>query len=321
MNEVAVQSGGVPGKHEMWLAGGTTVVDLMKLGVLRTNGLVSLADRRKELSGIELVDGGVMLGAMTRMAEAERHTIIRDRYPAVHLALALAASPQIREMATLGGNLLQRTRCSYFRDGRSACNKRDPGTGCSAIGGDETGLAILGRSSQCIASYPGDLAVALTLMKGVVATEGRDGNRKTLPIADLYCLPGKTPHIENRLEQGDLITEIRLPDHHWTGQSYVKLRDRASYAFASASAAVAVKLVDGCVVDARIVLGGLSSIPWVCEQVVGMLIGQKLDDWLAVAAGDACFRNENVPTGHEYRAQLGARAVARALMDACRRTR
>lgn len=317
MSEVAVQTGGFPGQDEMWLAGGTTLVDLMKLGVLRSKGLVSLADRRKMLSGIEEVRGGVRLGALTRMAEAERNSIIRGGFPAVHLALALAASPQIREMATLGGNLLERTRCSYFRDGRSQCNKRDPGAGCSAIGGDETGLAILGRSAHCIANYPGDLAVALTLMKAVVAIEGKDERQKTLSIEDLYCLPADTPHIENRLEQGDLITQIFLPDHDWTGQTYVKLRDRASYAFASASAAVAVKCVDGYVADARIVLGGLSSTPWVCEQAATMLIGEHVDDWLAVSVGEACFKNQIIPTGHEYRAELGSRAVARAILDAC----
>ena len=317
MTDVTVQEGGFPGQDEMWLAGGTTLVDLMKLGVLRTKGLVSLSDRRKVLSGIEEVKGGVMLGALTRMAEAERNAIIRDRFPSVHLALALAASPQIREMATLGGNLLQRTRCSYFRDGRSACNKRDPGSGCSAIGGDETGLAILGRSEHCIANYAGDLAVTMTLMKAVLAIEDQDGLQKTLPITDLYTLPGETPHIETRLAQGDLITEIFLPDHDWTGQTYVKLRDRASYAFASASAAVAVKCVDGSIVDARIVLGGLSSVPWVCENAAAQLVGKRPDDWLAVSVGKSCFETEAIPSGHEFRAELGARAVARAILDAC----
>jgi xanthine dehydrogenase YagS FAD-binding subunit len=289
----------------------------MKLGVLRTNGLISLADRREKLSGIKEVDGGLRLGALTRMAEAERHPIIRTRYLAVHRALALAASPQIREMATLGGNLLQRTRCTYFRDGRSACNKRDPGMGCSAIGGDETGMAILGRSHDCIANYPGDLAVALTLLQATVAIEAKDGQRRILPLEDLYCLPGATPHIETVLQHGDLITDILVPDHDWTGQTYVKLRDRASYAFASASAAVAVKVVDGHVRAARIVLGGLSSIPWLCEQAADLLIGKSLDDRLAVAAGEACFKNQSIPKGHEYRAELGARAVARAIIDAC----
>lgn len=317
MTEVAVQTAGFPGQDEMWLAGGTTLVDLMKLGVLRSKGLVSLAGRRKVLSGIEEVEGGVLLGALTRMAEAERHEIIRERFSPVHLALALAASPQIREMATLGGNLLQRTRCSYFRDGRSVCNKRDPGSGCSAIGGDETGLAIIGRSEHCIANYAGDLAVAMTLMKAVLTVEDKDGIQKTVPITDLYTLPGETPHIETRLMSGDLITEIFLPDHDWTGQTYVKLRDRASYAFASASAAVAVKCVDGSIVDARIVLGGLSSVPWVCEEAAALLVGEQPDDWLAVSVGKACFETADIPNGHELRAELGARAVARAILEAC----
>jgi len=307
---------GAPAAAESWIAGGTNLVDLMKLGIEQPAGLVDLGPRRATLSGIADADGGLTLGAMTTMAEAERDLRIQRDYPAVHLALALAASPQIREMATLGGNLLQRTRCTYFRDGHSPCNKRAPSTGCAAIGGDDAALAILGTSENCMANYPGDLAVALVMLGADMSVEDRDGRRRRIAVQDLYRLPGATPNHETTLAQGDLITAIHLPVPTWTGQTYVKLRDRASYAFASASAAVALEFDGSKVSGARITLGGLATVPWRCAAAEGRLIGCVLDEGTAMETGRACLAEATPSPTQDHKVELGARAVAKALVVA-----
>lgn len=316
MNPV-LRRGGVPLADEKWVAGGTTLVDLMKLGVERPNGLVDLGPRRGELAGIVEADGGLTLGAMTTMAEAERDPRIRQRYPAVHLALSLAASPQIREMATLGGNLLQRTRCTYFRDGRSACNKRNPGSGCSAIGNPGEPRALFGSSDHCVAVYPGDLAVALVALDATLTVEAADGSVRRIALSELHRLPGTTPHLETTLQPGDLITGIHLPAPDWTGQTYVKLRERASYAFATASAAVCVKLEGRTVVAARVALGGVASVPWRCREVEDWLLGRIPDRATVLQAGRACVSEADPGTAEEAcRLDACARAVTKALMVA-----
>jgi xanthine dehydrogenase YagS FAD-binding subunit len=252
---------------------------------------------------------------MTTMAEAERHPLLRKRFPAAQLALALAASPQIREMATLGGNLLQRTRCPYFRDARSPCNKRVPGSGCSGIGSEEV-LAILGTSEACIAPYAGDFAVAMAMLGAEVSIENSEGSTRRMPISNLHRLPGDTPHIESWLDPGDLITAIHLPYSDWTGQTYVKLRDRASYAFASASAAVSLRLERGIIADARIALGGLATVPWRSKEAEDWLVGRAVDTVTAMEAGRKCLAAAQCSPGQETRRDIGTRAVARAVLDA-----
>jgi xanthine dehydrogenase YagS FAD-binding subunit len=318
MTPPALRRDGVPAEREKWIAGGTTLVDLMKLGVERPAGLVDLGPRHGELAGISEEDGALTLGAMTTMAEAERDPRIRARYPAVHLALSLAASPQIREMATLGGNLLQRTRCTYFRDGRSACNKRDPGAGCSAIGNPEEPGALFGSSEHCVATYPGDLAVALLALDATLSVEARDGSMRRMPLSELHRLPGSTPHIETALEPGDLITGLHLPVPAWTGQTYVKLRERASYAFASASAAVCLRMEGRTVVAARVALGGVASVPWRCRDVEDWLQGRIADRDTFLRAGRECASGAVARAAKDaHRQELCARAVTKALLVAC----
>jgi xanthine dehydrogenase YagS FAD-binding subunit len=318
MTPPVLRRDGVPVGGEKWIAGGTTLVDLMKLGVERPKGLVDLGPRRGELAGIVEADGGLTLGALTTMAEAERDPRIRQRYPAVHLALSLAASPQIRELATLGGNLLQRTRCTYFRDGRSACNKRDPGAGCSAVGNPEEPRALLGVSEHCVATYPGDLAVALLALDATLSVEAADGSVRGMAVSDLHRLPGTTPHVETALDPGDLITSIHLPIPEWTGQTFVKLRERASYAFASASAAVGLRREGRTVVAARIALGGVASVPWRCRDVEDLLQGRVTDRVTVLQAGRACVAGADPSAGKDaHRQELCARAVTRALVTAC----
>jgi xanthine dehydrogenase YagS FAD-binding subunit len=308
---------GFPGAGERWIAGGTTLVDLMKLGVERPRGLVDLGLRRDALAGIVEADGGLTLGALTTMAEAERDARIRLRYPAVHLALSLAASPQIREMATLGGNILQRTRCAYFRDGRSACNKRWPGSGCSAIGNPAEPHAILGASKQCVASYPGDLGVALAMLGATLSIEATDGSIRQMAFADLHRPPGNTPHVETTLNEGDLIRSIHLPHQDWTGQTYIKLRERASYAFASASAAVSLRIEQGRVTRAHLALGGVAAVPWRCEAAEAWLQGRRLDTASAHEAGRICVAQaEPGITEGNHLPILAARVVAKALLVA-----
>jgi xanthine dehydrogenase YagS FAD-binding subunit len=318
MTPPVLRRDGVPLGGEKWIAGGTTLVDLMKLGVERPLGVIDLGPRRGDLSGIVEADGGLTLGAMTTMAEAESDPRIRQRYPAVHLALSLAASPQIREMATLGGNLLQRTRCTYFRDGRSACNKRNPGAGCSAIGNPDEPRALFGSSGHCVATYPGDLAVALVALDATLTVEAAGGSVRRMAVRDLHRLPGDTPHVETALDPGDLITGIHLPIPDWTGQTYVKLRERASYAFASASAAVCVRLEGRTVVAARVALGGVASVPWRCRDVEDWLQGRIADRATFLQAGRACVSGADPGAAKDaHRQELCARAVTKAFLVAC----
>src|SRR3954452_24378339 len=229
-----------------FLAGGTTKVDLLRLGVEHTDRLVDINDL--PLTGVEqLADGTIRIGALARMSDVARTSIIKERFPAVSEALLLGASEQLRNMASIGGNLCQRVRCGYFRDGVSPCNKRDPGSGCSALEGLNRGHAILGVSDRCIATHPSDLAVALVAFDAVVHTTGPAGSR-TIAIDDFYLLPGDTPELEHPLEHGELITAVELPSLPLAAESlYLKLRDRQSYEFALVSVAAALRIGDGTV--------------------------------------------------------------------------
>jgi xanthine dehydrogenase YagS FAD-binding subunit len=300
-----------------YLAGGTTILDLMKLDVMRPERLVDINGVDPALTRIERHADGLHLGALVRMAEAAEHPAIMRDYPAIAQALDLAASPQIRNMATLGGNVLQRTRCNYFRDPTwQACNKREPGTGCAALEGVNRKHAVLGVSDHCIATYPGDLAQALLAFDATVEIMGPAGAR-TLRFEELHRLPGDTPHIETALAPGELITRFKVPAAPWTRRSlYLKIRDRQSYEFALASAAVALDMADGTVRDARIALGGVAAKPWRAREAEAALKGRPLDEPAARRAAEAAFVRATSHGENGYKRDLGQRTLVRALLQA-----
>lgn len=298
-----------------WLAGGTTLIDLMKLNVERPSHLVDI--NRLPLTKVEsLPDGGVRIGAMVRNADLAHHELIRTRFPVLSQALLAGASPQLRNMATTGGNLLQRTRCYYFRDTALACNKREPGSGCSAIQGYNRIHAVLGGSEQCIATHPSDMAVALAALDAVVRVKSSKGER-TILLVDFHLLPGEHPERETALEPGELITAVDVPALPYAKRSlYLKVRDRASYAFALASAAVALDVEDGKVRQARIALGGIATKPWRAKKAEEALVGKSLNaESLQRAASIAL--DGAVPRPHNaFKIELAKRTLMRALARA-----
>ncbi|WP_113701358.1 FAD binding domain-containing protein [Nonomuraea lactucae] len=302
------------GPDTVFIAGGTTVVDLMRLDVLAPRRLVGLGDVA-ELRRTELDGDPVRLGAGVTMAEAAALPLVRERYPALAAAIDLAASAQIRNVATLGGNLLQKTRCPYFRDASSPCGRRRPGDACSALTGHLEQRAVLGASPHCVAPYPGDMAVALVALEASVEA-ATAAKVVTVQVADLFREPGDAPHKETVLGDGDIITAVLLPAPRGTS-AFVKLRDRASFAFAAASAAVSLELDHDRVVAARIALGGVATRPWRSSEAESAVSGERLTPERAFAAGEAAF--EAVARTHENRRgiALGARAVTAALL-ACR---
>src|SRR5438105_629635 len=299
-----------------YLAGGTTLLDLMKLDVMRPEVLVDINSLDPAGTRIERRADGLYLGAFVTMAAAGEHPEIRHDYPVVAQALDLAASPQIRNMATLGGNVLQRTRCNYFRDPSwGACNKREPGTGCAALGGVNRKHAVLGVSDHCIAAYPGDFAQALVALDAGVEIVGPGGPR-LMPFEQLHRLPGDTPHIETVLAPGELIVGFWLPVAPWTRRSlYLKIRDRQSYEFALASAAVALDLADGMVNEARIALGGVAAKPWRAREAEAALKGHALDEAGARRAAEATFATAQAHGQKDYKPELGRRTLVRALLQ------
>src|SRR5262249_34225462 len=259
-----------------YLAGGTTLIDLMKLDVMRPEMLVDINALHDTTLGEIAADGnGLRLGAMARMADAAAHPAGRRGYPVIPQSPELAASQQLRNMAALGGNVLQRTRCSYFRDTSYAeCNKRNPGSGCAALNGFNRMHAVLGTSDHCIATYPGDFAQALIALDAVVEIVSRNGSR-TIPFATLHRAPGETPQQETTLAPGDMTAAFSVPAAPWTRRSLsLKIRDRQSYEFALASAAVALDLGDNVVRDVRIALGGVATVPWRAREAEDALMGR-----------------------------------------------
>ncbi|MCT9929835.1 xanthine dehydrogenase family protein subunit M [Planotetraspora sp. A-T 1434] len=297
------------GDGSAFLAGGTTLVDLMKLNVLAPEHVIDI--NRLPLRGIRLGPDGLHIGALERMDDIARHGAVAAQYPLISQALLLSASPQIRNMASIGGNLMQRTRCGYFRDMATSCNKRSPGSGCPAQTGDNRGHAVLGTSASCAATHASDVAVALVALDASVRLRGRDGER-SVRLADFYLLPGDTPHVENRLRPGELITEVIVPRLQWARHStYVKVRDRQSYEFALASAAVAVDLRGGKVRDARVAVGGVGTVPWRLPAVEAALrAGQSFERASALAAEGA-----RPLAGNSFKVELVQRTVLRALME------
>lgn len=298
-----------------FIAGGTTLLDLMKLDVMRPERLIDISSLQgDDLRVISAGADGLRIGALANMADVAADTDVQRDYPVVSESLELAASAQLRNMARIGGNLLQRTRCSYFRDTSWSCNKREPGSGCSAMGGVTRLHAVLGTSDACIASYPGDFAQALIALDATVGTIGPLGGR-VIPIADLHREPGDTPHIETSLAPGELIVSVFIPaGAHARRSAYVKVRDRESYAFALASAAVALALEpDGSVRDVRIALGGLATRPWRAGQAEERLRGGRLEDADMNAAADVALSGARTHGGNAFKIELAKQTIVRAL--------
>ena len=297
------------------LAGGTTLLDLMKLDVMRPRTVVDINPLSQAWATVSLGNGDLRLGALARMSDVAANAEIQQNYPVVADALKLAASPQLRNMATLGGNVLQRTRCTYFRDvSYGACNKRNPGSGCAAMEGFNRTHAVLGTSERCIATYPGDFAQALIALDATVDIVGKSGKR-TVPFAELHKAPGDTPQIETTLAAGELISGFTIRGR-WPRSVYLKARDRQSYEFALASAAIALDVQDGTVRDARVAMGGVATVPWRAGEAETLLKGQKLDDALVQSVADLAFASATPRRHNEFKIALGKRVVARALHQA-----
>lgn len=293
------------------VAGGTSLIDLMKLGVERPERVVDI--NRLPLAAIERDGTTVRIGALARNSDVAYDPLIAESFPVLSRALLAGASAQLRNMATVGGNLLQRTRCTYFRDTAWPCNKREPGSGCSAVDGFHRNLAILGTSPSCIATNPSDMNVALAMLDATVVVAGTGGRRR-IAFGDFHRLPGDTPHVETSLEPGDLIEAVELPvTPFFRNSTYVKVRDRASYAFALASAAVALDLQGGTIRNARVALGGVGTVPWRSEAAERELIGKSPSRELYKRAGESAFRGATPLRDNAFKAELGAKVVARAL--------
>lgn len=297
-----------------FIAGGTNILDLMKLDVMRPDTLVDINPLAE--GAIEASDEGVRFGAQVRMAQAAEHPAVVRDYPVIAESLELAASPQLRNMASLAGNVLQRTRCPYFRDTSWDCNKREPGAGCAAIDGVNRLHAVLGTSRDCIAAYPGDFAQALMALDASVHLTGPEGERD-IPFSELHQQPAGRPDMETTLASGELIRSIFVPAGPHTRRSlYLKIRDRASYAFALASAAVALDLDGDTVRAARIALGGVATVPWRAQAAEVELDGKRLDEATATAAAKAAFADAQTYSHNAFKVPLGEHTVIRALLEA-----
>ncbi|MBC7883052.1 MAG: xanthine dehydrogenase family protein subunit M [Anaerolineae bacterium] len=300
----------------VFLAGGTTLLDLMKLDVSRPAALIDIGEATQQLSVIEATAAGLRIGALAKMSAVANDTAVNRDYPVVAQSLQMAASAQLRNMASMAGNLLQRTRCSYFRDTTWArCNKRVPGSGCDALEGMNRLHGVLAVSEQCIASYPGDFANVFVALDGSVEVLGPRGAR-TIRAANLHLASGDSPAVETTLHPGELITALYIPSGPHTRRSaYVKVRDRQSYAFALTSAAVAMDLQGGTVRDVRIGLGGVAGKPWRSAEAEAVLRGQPFSEALASRAGEAAFARARTREHNAFKPQLGALTLVRALMQ------
>lgn len=300
-------------KDSRYLAGGTTLIDLMKLNVEQPTRLIDI--NPVPLTRIEpLPGGGVRIGAMVRNSDLAWDETIRRDYPVLSEALLSGASPQLRNMATTGGNLLQRTRCYYFRDTAMPCNKRDPGSGCSAIDGFNRIHAILGTSKNCIATHPSDMAVAMAALDAVVITRSSRGVRR-IPLIEFHRLPGETPQIETQLEPGELITHVELPAGDFRRSHYRKVRDRASYAFALVSVA-AILTIDGeNIKNARISLGGVAHKPWRAMDAEKALIGKKSGEDAYRSAADLAVKGAKTYRDNAFKVELAKRTILRTLTE------
>jgi xanthine dehydrogenase YagS FAD-binding subunit len=299
------------------IAGGTNLIDLMKENVARPSRLVDIT--RLPLNQIEeTTDGGLRLGALVTNADTAYHQQVERRYPLLSKAILAGASAQIRNMATNGGNLLQRTRCYYFYDIATPCNKREPGSSCSAIDGFNRMHAILGASDQCIAVHPSDMCVALAALEAVVQVQGRRGTR-AIPFAQFHRLPGDTPHLDNNLQPDEIITAIDLPpkgfaEHH----AYLKIRDRTSFAFALVSVAAALEMNGDTIIEARFAFGGVAHKPWRDRQAEDLLRGQRATRENFDRVADSVLRDAQGFKYNDFKIELARRAIVRALTQAVR---
>ena len=300
------------GADMRFVAGGTTLVDLMKLDVEQPTQLIDVTGL--PLAEVALLgDGTLRVGAMVRNSDLANNELVRTRYPVLSQALLAGASGQLRNMATTGGNLLQRTRCPYFRDTAMPCNKREPGTGCPAITGSNRMLAILGTSEHCIATNPSDMCVAMAALEATIHVQGPKGTR-AIAIGDFHLLPGSTPNRETVLEPGDLITHVTLPPPAaGNKQVYLKLRDRASYEFALASAAVVVTIGEGKVTRARVALGGVGTKPWRSPEAEAALVGQGATEANFRKAAEAAMRGAKPQSENGFKIELAKRCLTHAL--------
>jgi xanthine dehydrogenase YagS FAD-binding subunit len=309
----AVAAASEPGAA--YLAAGTNLLDLMKGGVSRPSRLVDIS-HLPDLDHIEeLADGGVRIGALVRNAELARDRGFARRFPAVAEALLSGASAQLRNAATVGGNLLQRTRCAYFYDVASACNKRDPGSGCDARGGDNRLHAVLGWSESCVATHPSDFCVPLVALDAVVEIEGKAGRRE-IPLEKFHCLPGDAPERETMLEPGEMIVAVRLPAEaagFAAHARYLKVRERTSYAFAVVSAAAALRVESDRIMDARVALGGVAAKPWRAREAELILAGARPDGSLFHRAAEAALADAKPSGDNGFKIELARRIVVRAL--------
>jgi xanthine dehydrogenase YagS FAD-binding subunit len=297
-----------------FIAGGTNLLDLMKGGVTSPDRLIDITQITALAQMHDLPGGGVRLGALMRNSDAAQHPSIRDRFPLLSQALLSGASPQLRNMATVAGNILQRTRCSYFYDTAfESCNKRKPGSGCEALQGFNRHHAVLGGSESCIAVNPSDMSVALVALDAIVHLRTARGSRQ-IPLNEFLRLPGDTPQADNRLAPNEMITAIDIPPNRFREHSaYLKVRDRASFAFALVSVAAALDIQDGVVQDARVVLGGVAHKPWPVPGAASALTGRRIEASRVREVAEIAFRGA-VPRKHNaFKVELGKRAIVRAL--------
>jgi xanthine dehydrogenase YagS FAD-binding subunit len=300
------------GAQAMFFAGGTTLIDLMKIDVLRPDTLVSV--NQLPLTEIEVDEGGIHIGANVRNSHLAWHQAIREHYPALSEALLAGASTQLRNMATTAGNIMQRTRCAYFRDVTTTCNKRSPGSGCSALHGYNRSHAVLGTSEHCIATNPSDMCVALAMLDASIRTLRPDGSTRVIPFHEFHRIPGDTPHIETVLEHGELIMHLDLAPLPMARCSlYLKVRDRASYEFALASAAVALELDGDMIRAARVGLGGIATKPWRSGEAERALIGRQANEKTFEAAADAALAGAVGREHNTFKIELAKRTLVHAL--------
>ncbi|MEU1050218.1 xanthine dehydrogenase family protein subunit M [Streptomyces sp. NPDC005897] len=296
-----------------FIAGGTELLNLVKDRVLAPDLVVDI--NQVPLSGIELRDGTLHVGAMARMREVADHEVVRSAFPVLSQALLASASPHIRNRASIGGNLMQRTRCWYYRDAGSPCNKREPGSGCPALTGQNRWHAIHGGSRHCIAVHPSDLAVALSALQATVVVLGPQGERP-IPLRDFYLLPGTTPHKETALRHGELITGFSIPESRLARHSrYLKLRDRATFEFAVVSVAAALTMDGGEVSDVRLAFGGIAPRPWLSAEAEAALRGRPLTDSSIASAAQALISGAQPREHNTFKVELVHRALTNILTD------
>jgi xanthine dehydrogenase YagS FAD-binding subunit len=298
-----------------FVAGGTNILDLMKEGVENPSELVDIA--RLNLTQIRSTPAGISIGALAKNTDTANHPLVRQGYPLLTQAILAGASAQIRNMATNGGNLLQRTRCPYFYDVSMACNKREPGSGCGALEGINRNHAIFGWSDKCIAVHPSDMCVALAALDAVVKVQGTNGNERAIPFAEFHRLPGDTPEKDNNLQHGELITAIEIPKSNFAANSYyLKVRDRASYAFALVSVAAALEMSGNTIKQVRIAMGGVAHKPWRATNAEKYLVNKTATDENFRAAAEAEMKTAKPFEHNKFKVELGKRAIVLALTRA-----